>query len=273
MVKRHFFVVASLSCLASGALADNYQYELTGEYANTERGPSESDAGALVGRYYFSPVDTENRPLAEAAFLNRASGISLAYQRTERDFFFPATTGDYAQPAVEASTRSDSGSLALDYYVPNTILYLGLTVSHVDYEDSMQYSGSDTTYGGTLGITPMDGLLISSDFHEDQDIDEEWNLNARYVTEVFGSSIAIEADYRYYDHVERVDYAGVRFDYYFDNTFSVGVSHDEAISTGAEDGVTSVMARKFFTNRVSLQASYLIDSDIDSFNLGMSVRF
>ena len=82
-------LISTVTC--SVALADNYQIELEGGYSNQEDSfdigdreiTSDRKGPSLRGRYYFSPIDTRNAPLTEAAFLNKASYIDAGYADLE----------------------------------------------------------------------------------------------------------------------------------------------------------------------------------------------
>ncbi|HRM50565.1 MAG TPA: putative porin, partial [Acinetobacter johnsonii] len=64
--------------------AQAYQFEVQGqsEYVDTTEN-DKNFTGAVQGTYYFKNVDSSKGPLAEAAFLNQASNVSLAYNYAE----------------------------------------------------------------------------------------------------------------------------------------------------------------------------------------------
>ncbi|UTW44726.1 putative porin [bacterium SCSIO 12696] len=92
-------------CLTASSVsfANTFQYEISGSYSELREeqlvpnsgfsplpfssfGPIElttqtveTDSKGIAGSYFFSPVDTSRGPLAEAAFLDRASSITLNY--------------------------------------------------------------------------------------------------------------------------------------------------------------------------------------------------
>ena len=60
--------------------AQAYQFEVQGqsEYIDASDANDKDFTGGLQGTFYFKDVDSSKGPLAEAAFLNQASNVSLA---------------------------------------------------------------------------------------------------------------------------------------------------------------------------------------------------
>ena len=64
--------------------AQAYQFEVQGQSEFIDNTANNNDfSGAIQGTYYFKNVDSTKGPLAEAAFLNQASNVSLAYSYGE----------------------------------------------------------------------------------------------------------------------------------------------------------------------------------------------
>ena len=61
--------------------AHAYQVEVQGqsEFIDAKSDNDKDFTGAAQGTYYFKNVDSSKGPLAEAAFLNQASNVSVAY--------------------------------------------------------------------------------------------------------------------------------------------------------------------------------------------------
>ena len=53
------------------------------EYIDASDANDKDFTGGLQGTFYFKDVDSSKGPLAEAAFLNQASNVSLAYNYAE----------------------------------------------------------------------------------------------------------------------------------------------------------------------------------------------
>lgn len=274
-----FVPLAALGAILSSTYvsADDYQSEISAVYFNSDSDHTDSSGYGIGGRYFFNPVNTSQGPLAEAAFLQRASSVALNYTRSESDHAYSDLDGFTSQ----GSGEDDNYSLRADFYVPNSIFYAGLTVSHGEYSyrervqhnaefpsETFNQQGSETDIGAVLGITPIDGLRISSAFHEDYDISEDWNLSARWVTDTMGPTIALIGDYGY---AGGLDVVNLGVDYYIDRSFSIGLTHSDALELD-NSASTSVRARKFFTDNFSVQAEY-VDDHYGSYNLGAAMRF
>ncbi|MCE3253216.1 MAG: hypothetical protein K0Q67_2236 [Cellvibrio sp.] len=255
------------------ALAATYQSELSAAYADIDISES-SEEGYFVdleGKYYFAPVDTANHPLAEAAFIQKASNAYLNLGNAEYK---------------DAGERLDiyHRSLGVDFYIPNSMFYLGAGISERkskaswaggNYSDSNQW---DSTWFVKAGIAPVTGLLVWSEFTEDVDVSDEWDINGKYVIPLSGEqALNIEASYENtYDVIDTITVAA---DYYLDRHLSLGAgfintSYDGDRYSDSESNTDYLIrARQFFTDNASLELSY-IDGDYgSSLMLGGTLRF
>ena len=96
------------------AMASEYRTELGARLSATEYGSDDSTRGLqLDGRIYFSPVQTETHPLAEAAFLERVGSVGLLGSLLE----FESSDGDKADGSAYG--------ISVDYRRPGKALVLG----------------------------------------------------------------------------------------------------------------------------------------------------
>jgi Putative general bacterial porin len=151
--------------------------------------------------------------------------------------------------------------------VPNTMFFLSAGYSTLDFKPD-DGSGSVDIWDITLGITPIEGLLVSTT-HEDGNYEDsyDFNLRAKYVTQLSGDT-AVNFEAEYEDGGEFEDYMSVAADYYLDHTFSLGVVIEDSDETAY-----GVRTRKFFTPSFSATASYLTADESDMLELGVAVRF
>ena len=236
-------LAVTLACGGVSAFADDYRGEVTlfGDRTEPDGDFPHLDQFAAVGSYYLSPVRTDGLPLAEAAFLNRSSFVRGAAVRSE--------VGD---------EKIDIFSASLGYYMPDTIFFGRLGVSYAD-----DFDGDQTQFFGSFGITPLDGLLLFTNFDEDG-----WdpNVTAKYVGKMANahyysiSASALDPDVG--DTNVSVD-----FDYYLDRTFSVGAGYGSA----ADD--FSLRAQKFFTPSFAVGAHVSTGDDGDAFGATVTWRF
>jgi hypothetical protein len=221
---------------SAAAVAAPYQIEVGANYLHFDADNGGSDgAFGVRAEYHFAPVQTTNHPLAEAAFLERSTNVYVA-----------------------ASEDFDVLSLGGELYIPNTMFYVSADVTRTDF------NGSDTTVSGALGVMPIDGLLVRTEFTEDG---YDANIHLKYVTAIGAVNyLNVEAAYQDTDFD---DYLSISADFYIDRTFSVGAGYADEFGTD----VFSLRARKFFTNEISGELE-LSDSDWGTGILvGASVRF
>ena len=93
---REVSAAISRSRLPAVAAADDYRWEAGGNDNRFSLDDLDLDYWSLHGTYYFQLVKTDALPLQEAAYLNRASSISLAASRFESGF------GDFDQSRLSS---------------------------------------------------------------------------------------------------------------------------------------------------------------------------
>ena len=142
--------------------------------------------------------------------------------------------------------------------MPNTIFYGRVGFAYLD-----DFSGDQTDFNATVGVTPLDGLLVTTSFNE-----EGWdpNITARHVGKLpnshfYAASVtAVDPDEGHLD-------LGVDFDYFIDDTFSLGAG----FGSGSDDW--SVRAQKFFTPKFSVSGRASTGDDGDGFGATIQWRF
>jgi hypothetical protein len=237
-----FGIAATLAFCAMPAAADDYRAEvrLLGEHLNLPDGADDADVFGATGTYYLEPVKTDGLPLAEAAFLNRSSYANVN-----------ATRIDFGDDVTALSAN-------LGYYVPNTIFFGRLGFSHVDFGP-----GNDTNWNGTFGVTPLDGLLLTTNFDEDG-----WdpNVAAKYVGRLANAHYyAVTASAVDPDGGDTA--VGVDFDYFLDLTFKVGGGFNSG------DDRFTIRAEKFFTPSFAVGGSLFTGDDVSGFGATVAWRF
>lgn len=257
----------------AGAQASDYQWELNGFLGHAETPTTDQDSIGLSGTYYFSPVETRSHPLAEAAFLERRSSVNLNHTRTESSAEDRSIQDDNISYIIRGndSTR-DVSNFNAELYLPGDLFYLGVGARRGEV-DTGSSSWSNTAWNASLGLTPVDGLLVYSRFFEDQDLDEHWNLNAKYVFDHFGPTIAVETNYDYDDYMR--DRLSVSLDYYIDRTLSVGYQRTDSVGDGPDNRLDGhrLDIRKFFGDQWSLSGFYSKSGSFDGVGVEASFRF
>ena len=262
-MKKLAIASALLSALAVTGTANAYQAEVgaAAAYVDPDNGGS-GNAFGVDGTYYFNPVQTRNAPLAEAAFLDRASNVSAQATFADR--------GD-----VDDNTYG----VGAEIFIPNSDFYLSGNISQNETELfnglGQKYDFDTTYYAAEVGYLPAPGLLIAAGlkgYDNDNDDGVDPTLRAKYVTTLSnGKDINLEAGAAFGD----LDEYNLAADYFIDKTLSVGADyHNNDLTDQSEFGVN---ARKFINQQVSLEGRVgfgeVGNNDYNSFGVAAKYRF
>lgn len=267
--------------IASFGTAHAYQAEINANYENTSfDGDSEDlDTFGISGKYYLNGVITKNSPLAEAAFLSKASNIGLGYANSSID----EDGGD-----LEIDTVGLNG----EFFIPNSQFYVSgsLNRSELTVEGEFGKASDDNVgYALEAGYLPVDGLLIAAGVAKE-------NLDPMYVSkngfiDTFSNisavaddtAVTLRAKYvtqigNHFTNFEGATYFGdetayrLGADLYIDPTLSVGVSFMDTTFDDF-DTVWAVRAQKFFTPAIAVGLDYTTTEDADSYGINGTFRF
>jgi hypothetical protein len=209
----------------------------------------DADIWRVFGEYYFEQVNTEKVPLAEAAYLGRKSSVELLWTRTN----------------IEA-TDLDALQLAAQVYVPNTMLFVAVGGSRADTLVRGPFgleTDQATDWFAVAGITPFDGLRISTYYGNEQGYDP--NVAVKYVSKIRDS-------YFYGAWLQLVDPSGgdlnvnASLEFFFDLTLRARVRYDEFSDRWAAS------AEKFFKSRFGVGVEYYSDDFGDGFRIDGAYR-
>lgn len=263
-----------LTLTASATGAQSYQAEVDAGYmrSSSDNFPFDLDTMAISGRWYFNAVDAHNHPLAEAAFLARASGVSLTY--ADYDSLVGIVSGDETNAIRQVKGSWKVLAAEVNYYVPNTHLYIEAGYFVSEQSVPGYDSGSRTnSWGAALGLAPADGLLILTRYTDDSGY--RFNIESQYVAKLSGEN-AVRIEASFYDG-EQEDYVSIGADYYFDRTWSVGswvnASADAGLRINTSDNGFGLRTRKFIGEVFSVSVdAYKFDS-LYQYGLDFSLRF
>lgn len=267
--------------IASFGTAHAYQAEINANYENTSfDGDSEDlDTFGISGKYYLNGVNTKNSPLAEAAFLSKASNIGLGYANSSID-------------EDGADLEIDTVGLNGEFFIPNSQFYVSgsLNRSEVTVESEFGKASDDNVgYALEAGYLPVDGLLIAAGVAKE-------NLDPMHVSkngfiDTFSNisavaddaAVTLRAKYvtqigNHFTNFEGATYFGdetayrLGADLYIDPTLSVGVSFMDTTFDDF-DTVWAVRAQKFFTPAIAVGLDYTTTEDADSYGINGTFRF
>ena len=241
-------LIAALGVAASGfAIADSYQVDLGANAFRFENDHS-NDTGKvyeLGGIYYFKAVETNNLPLGEAAYLGKNSNVFAGFGLS---------------PKQNGSPNQKVYAVGAEFYIPESFLYVSAGGSR--YSANHEH---DHDWFTTVGVTPIDGLLVTTSYNHDDGYDA--NIYAKYVTSIgTGQFINLEAGFADTDFGT---YKSVGGDFYIDNTFSVGANIAD------DDSGTEYTLRttKFFSEQFSAGLAVTDTEDGNQVVVGGSFRF
>ncbi|QER38318.1 putative porin [Acinetobacter suaedae] len=267
--------------------ANAYQAESTIAYEYIDMDGGKTNGAAISGKYYFNPVQTRSAPLAEAAFLDKASSIGGGYSysklKDDEDF------GDLQFNILGIET---------EIFIPDSQFYISGALHRTNVKATINGLGSASKNGNgyefEVGFLPINGLLLAvgvADLSESlnpvkvakygfitnlnnaaivsgEDDDTAVSLRAKYVTQLGG----------YYTNFEAQSYFGdetiyrLAADLYLDPTLSVGVSIADSTADDS-DSIFSIRAQKFFTPQVAVGVGYTTIDGADSFGINGTFRF
>jgi hypothetical protein len=239
--------VVMIGVAVSGvALAETYQTEVSVGATRIDSNGVDSKLNGynLQGTYHFNAVTTTNLPLAEAAYLGKNSSVFADITDFPRQHGYPSSQ----QYAVGAQ-----------FFIPEQFLYVKAGAWRS--ESSSNHKNSWFT---TVGLMPIEGLLLTTDYNHDDGYDA--NINAKYVTEIGGQFVNLEAGVVDTDWGTTFNLGG---DYYIDNTFSVGGK----IVDNDYGNEYTLRTRKFFSESFSGDLSYIDSKNGNVVKAGLALRF
>ena len=132
-----------LTLLSVNSYAEqDYQEEYKGGYEKEDADTSTDKIIGLSAEIYFSPVNTENKPLAQAAFLNKSSSFLVGYIKGEREL----------QNANVNSIDTNGPLIEINYITETDAFILGALYFKQDLDtDPVLVKGDSKTIGITIG--------------------------------------------------------------------------------------------------------------------------
>jgi len=145
---------------ATGAQA--YQYEVQGQSEYIDRtGNTKNYTVGVEGTYYLKNVDSSKGPLAEAAFLNQASSVSLAFNYAKLD---------NKDPVHKESYNNYNYGIKAEGYIPTAYvpvpLYASASYNH-SYTDGRNANSPDDSgdrYSLEVGAVVIPNLLVAAGY-------------------------------------------------------------------------------------------------------------
>lgn len=281
--------------------AQAYQFELQGQSEYIDNTVNDKNfTGAVQGTYYYKNVDSSKGPLAEAAFLNQASNVSIAYNYGEYDqdgtkelishtygvkgeAYIPTNVIPVYASASYNHTHTDGKSGNPDdngdryavevgaVVIPNFLMAVGYT------SVANQYSLSVANQYSLDAFNIMNNGVVKAAAESDTIGQDQDAITARvkYVGAIDDTNMAIgfESGLVYGDDTAYQ----LKTDLYVTPKLSMGVSYAESSFAETPDSAWGVNVNYFITPAVAVGASYVNANAeqlaLDTQTVGVNAKF
>lgn len=273
--------------------AQAYQFEVQGQSEFIDNTINEQNfTGAVQGTYYFKNVDASKGPLAEAAFLNQASNVALAYNYGEYDIagkdivshtygakaeaYIPTSVVPVYASASYSHTLNDSkNNLAADDAGDRYALEIGavvapnflVAVGYTSVADQTSYDAFNILSNGVAKAA-----IESAAIGQDQDA---ITARTKYVGAIDGTKMSIGFDTGLVYGDDTAFNLGTTL--YLNDKLSAGVSYAESSFATANDKAWGANVNYFITPAVAVGASYINanaeGTATDTQTVGLNAKF
>jgi hypothetical protein len=265
-------IAAGLGLALSSAAQAEYQFELG---ANTHTGDIEvgtvdadRESFGLTGTYYLNSVNTDKGPLAEAAFLDRASSIQIDLSTGEID-------GDGGKVDID-SYSVDSRLVSKE---TGWLVDLGYRFDEIENNDEF-----DTFSIGAGKYVLENTAVVLSYAKSDADLGDDadtYGLGVEHLWHLAQGAIKLDASIARIDaeNSDDVDVWGLGGTYYVTPKLGFGANYSLADSDETELENWSLFAKWFVTEQIELSLAYTeqeddeFDFESDAIMFNANVRF
>ncbi|WP_180131151.1 MULTISPECIES: porin Omp33-36 [unclassified Acinetobacter] len=273
--------------------AQAYQFEVQGQAEYIDTTANDKDfIGGVQGTYYFKNVDSTKGPLAEAAFLNQASNVSVAYNY-----------GEVGSQGVDVVAHN-FGAKA-EAYVPTKVVpvYASASYSHtiLDSKNANNTDDNGDRYALEVGALPTQNFLVAVGYTSvaDQAAVDAFNVMGNGVAKAVAEAATIDQDQdaitaraKYVGAIDDTNMAigfesGIIYgddtayqfktDLFVTPKLSVGASYAESSFAGTPDSAWGANVNYFITPAVAVGASYVNanaeEVALDTQTVGVNAKF
>ncbi|WP_180078609.1 porin Omp33-36 [Acinetobacter sp. YH12251] len=273
--------------------AQAYQFEVQGQAEYIDTTANDKDfIGGVQGTYYFKNVDSTKGPLAEAAFLNQASNVSVAYNY-----------GEVGSKGTDVIAHN-FGAKA-EAYVPTKVVpvYASASYSHtiLDSKNANNTDDNGDRYALEVGALPTQNFLVAVGYTSvaDQAAVDAFNVMGNGVAKAVAEAATIDQDQdaitaraKYVGAIDDTNMAigfesGIIYgddtayqfktDLFVTPKLSVGASYAESSFAGTPDSAWGANVNYFITPAVAVGASYVNanaeEVALDTQTVGVNAKF
>jgi Putative general bacterial porin len=261
MFKKTALVAAVGLALSAAAQAD-YRWELGASYAHgtadselkntsmNEKNSNDADIGSVEGTFYLKDVDTSKGPLGEAAFLDHASNITVAFSDGEVDL---TSTGN--EDGQTYSVQSRYVAEGPDWQLSGWLIDLGM-------ERQEPGDAEIDLYNIGLGkyITPNTTVVLGYqklNINNGGDTDRYGvALDHFFAFEKGGLKAQLNAGKTVVSGLDDPTTWGVGATWYLNNNWGIGANFEQTDYSGYEVNGFGVNAEWFITESFAVELSY-----------------
>ena len=289
-----FVTLLNLILFSSYSYAEqNYQTEIFGGYEKEDADTSTEKIIGLGAEIYFLPVNTENKPLAQAAFLDKRSSVIVGYLNFKIDL----------QNASVNSLDLGGPLIGINYITETDAFILGAIYSKLDGDTNPSFLTIDGKMVGFIigkylnDSTAVQVSYTSSDAeYRNTTSNQTSNLDIDYYELTYNTvqSLGATSYYRFsvgFELIRKNDSNSVKEDnhelkvlgdYYFTRMTSLGVaaSFNSGDDVSDEGQTLAITFNHFIAPQIALEiglskfnADDIQTEDTDSISLDVIVRF
>lgn len=240
---KKIILAGAISALTTLSAQADYQFEANVGYFQGDVENADFDGYALAATIFFESVDTSKGPLSEASFLDKSSGISLAFGTTEFDDF---------------DNEEDISSVSGRFVLSNDFI---IEADYTDFDFDTSF-----TIGFGKYLTESSDILISYTTFDDVDFNV-LDLAFHSVNGLTGpASIAYDLGASYIDADNETGF-GLNAGLTFYPTSQLGLGISGSYSSVDDTDVTTIElgAEYFFNENVAGSLTYSTsDTDFDN---------
>ena len=256
------------------ALAAPYQMEVTLQHSGMDEDTTDTETFSLSGIAHFKTVETNDHPLAEAAFLERSSFVSLEYAR------------ETADPDQAATVNNNTFAFGLHMQTGERYFFdLDFSNTHGETDDLFQ---TGLGFGGYIedNISAQVGYIDATTETDagDKITGDGFNISGRGVFGVMeGQAVAVEGGFAVIDYdngVDNQEIISLEGRYYFAKTTYVGLEYGMTSTDDEDIDSYALSAQHFITTEFAVGGSIGKEStdqdnvdDTDTFSVWAKVRY
>ena len=254
--QRVFVTLLSLILFSSISYAEqNYQTEIMGGYEKEDADTSTDKTIGLGAEIYFTPVNTENKPLAQAAFLDKKSSVVVGYINSKTDL----------QNASVDSIDLGGPLITINYITEIDAFILGATYSKLDGDTTPDLLTIDgKVVGFTIGKYINDSTTVQASYT---------SADAEYRNTTSSQTSTLDIDY-YELTYNTVQGLGATSYYSFGVGFEL-IKKDSSSSAKEDNNEFKVTGGYYFSRVTSLgvAASFNSGDDISDEGQTLAIGF